>query len=218
MSTNTAAITFTRYAIRRTGTPHYGVADVTGAPRLLCNTTSTELEALSATEAVARMCQQCDRAHAVVEAGNVEPELRLVAGAQGKSGAGHRLIPGQSRGYCGKELGEDTPTGARECKNCASMLAYLDRFLAAVQAQPGSDAEAEAEPTFDDYVDALTEAVNAAPTLADVVEIEQPAPTAGEDDDTDTWRGQWLTASTNPGQQLTLDGVRPDAQQGALFA
>lgn len=32
-----------------------------------------------------------------------------------------------------------------------------------------------------------------------------------------TWRGEWIT-SGEEGQQLTLAGIRPDAQQGCLFA
>ena len=33
--------------------------------------------------------------------------------------------------------------------------------------------------------------------------------------DEGTWRGRWIGAE--PGQQLTLDGTRPDGQQGRLF-
>lgn len=48
--------------------------------------------------------------------------------------------------------------------------------------------------------------------LADTVAaVEQAEAAEG------TWRGAWLTVDED-GQQLTLDGTRPDAQQGCLFA
>lgn len=51
-------------------------------------------------------------------------------------------------------------------------------------------------------------------------EQAQPADTTAEQVEVSegTWHGAWITADADTGQQLTLDGTRPDAQQGALFA
>ena len=46
--------------------------------------------------------------------------------------------------------------------------------------------------------------------LAETVESVEQAEAADG-----TWRGKWIGAE--PAQQLTLDGTRPDGQQGALF-
>ncbi|ARX85642.1 hypothetical protein SMD44_05106 [Streptomyces alboflavus] len=172
----------TRYAIRRTGTPHYGAPNASGMPVMLCGTRSDEFESFAWAEAIARMCQQCERAAAVLAAGDAEPELRLAAGAITASGAGHMLIADSVRAYCGRQLGEDVASSGRVCKNCTSVRAALDAFLA------------EAELT--DPVEAVT----------------------GAEAADGTWRGAWIGTAPEKGQQLTLDGAGPDAEQGALFS
>ncbi|WP_406321027.1 hypothetical protein [Streptomyces sp. NBC_00519] len=172
----------TRYAIRRTGTPHYGAPSASGAPVMLCGTHSDEFESFAWAEVVARMCQQCERAAAILAADKAEPALRLAAGAMTASGAGHMLIADTARAYCGKALGDDTPSSGRVCKNCTGVRDALDAFLA------------EAE--LADTVEAVTEAESA----------------------DGTWRGAWIGTAPEGGQQLTLDGAAPDAEQGALFS
>lgn len=122
-----AAVDFELTATGQSATPHYTVRD--GFQWLTTCGTRTYVR-LGETDR--RVCQQCDRAHDVVNAGTREPERRHAAGAKG--GAAHLLIPGRSYGYCGKQLG-DTPATGRDCKNCTHLATLVERFRTAVQGQ-----------------------------------------------------------------------------------
>ncbi|MCA6093476.1 hypothetical protein LE181_15070 [Streptomyces sp. SCA3-4] len=197
-----------KYAAMSTSTPHYGARGLDGAPVMLCDTSAANLRQ---TDSEARMCQQCERAHAILTAGPVERELRLAAGAKG--GVGHLLIPGEPRGYCGKGLGEKAATGKRVCKNCERVVEALDRFSAAV---PGLIAKRLAAPgkPLDAAVPNEASAFRTAEPAAMVEQLgdllaadEQPV----VEDPAGTWRDEWIVE----GQQ-TLAGLVDE--QGALFA
>ncbi|PSJ29815.1 hypothetical protein B7P34_04705 [Streptosporangium nondiastaticum] len=205
----------TKYAVMSAGTPHYGARSVDGAPVMLCGTSAANLWR---TESEARMCQQCERAHAVFVAGPVERELRLAAGAKG--GVGHLLIPGESRGYCGKGLGEQVATGKRVCKNCTRVAEGLDAFSAVtpdlitkrfaalgeqldVEVPDAPDAFRTAEPA------AMAEQLGTLGDLPDTLLAADEQPVV--EDAAGTWRDEWIIE----GQQ-TLAGLADE--QGALFA
>ncbi|MEX2984562.1 hypothetical protein [Streptomyces sp. C36] len=205
----------TKYAVMSAGTPHFGARGIDGAPVMLCGTGAANLWR---TASEARMCQQCERAHAVLVAGPVERELRLAAGAKG--GLGHLLIPGESRGYCGKGLGEQVATGKRVCKNCTRAAEGLDAFSAAV---PGLiakrlaalgeqlDAEAPDVPNMFGTAEpaAMAEQLGALGNLLDTLLAADEQPVV--EDTAGTWRDEWIIE----GQQ-TLAGLADE--QGALFA
>lgn len=200
-----------KYAVMSTGTPHYGARGIDGTPITLCGTGAANL---GHTASEARMCQQCERAHDVFTAGNVERELRLAASAKG--GAAHMLIPGQTRGYCGKALGEQDASGRKVCKNCTRVAEALDRFSAAT---PGPIAACLAD--LGEQLDAAASGTNPFSTAEPAAMAEQLGDlldtvlAANEqpiiEDAAGTWRDEWIVE----GQQA-LDGLADE--QGALFA
>ena len=218
--------TITRFTLSTSTTQHYG-AVINGEPRLICGTTSYTGTFVPVPEGtyISRMCQTCERGYWLVLRRVVRPEVRLLAGAK-SSAAGHYLIPHDEVrvAYCGKTVGNESPAGDRMCKNCETMRGKVATFTQEFDAECAGYAVAPEQPIVCDcgwmgryasHTDAAGAEWDAHEGTLPVDNIEAEL-AAAVDAAVEPAVDEWLGATV--GQQLTLAGMRPDAQQGLLFA
>ncbi|MEH0470865.1 hypothetical protein QA943_18755 [Streptomyces sp. B21-097] len=121
----------------------------------------------------------------------------------GRSPTGHYRKPGSHLTYCGRTTGT-TGNASRMCRPCVKAEA-LDRAAATATAEAWLD-----QPPTSPLM-AATLLFGAQVEAVDNRRAADQAEAAG------TWRAAWISSrATSP--EPTLFDIKPDAEQGALFA